>query len=162
MTISLSIEILKKNKLQIKIGSTERKLTSVNLYQSLDMSRPTVWYGSVVGATGTQINISDGINTQIYNGNFYYGSFGLSGGTINSTYYYYGGALIYSITSGSVDALTAFNFMNSGNALGLLGYVLSGSDSINGSFYNDTILGFSGNDLIYGNGGNDIIVGGGG
>lgn len=56
-----------------------------NLYKSIDMFHPYVWYGTPTIYNGSQIQVSDGVNTQNYFGSFYYSSNGTPGGTVTST-----------------------------------------------------------------------------
>ena len=131
-----------------------------NLYKSIDMFHPYVWYGTPTIYNGSQIQVSDGVNTQNYFGSFYYYSNGAPGGTVTSTEFFQNGALVYNITGASLSASTVYNYINNGDALGLLSYALSGNDIINGSSESDSLAGFSGNDTLYANGGDDILDGG--
>ena len=137
-------------------------MATVNLAQSVDMSNPLVWYGSVTVATSSQIQVSDGINLVNYYGSFtYFGGY-LSGGTITSATYAYYGSQFYSISGVNASAITALGYLNNGDGVGLLSYVLSGNDVVNGSSYGDTVVGYAGNDGLYGNNGDDILAGGAG
>ena len=61
---------------------------------------------------------------------------------------------------GSYSALTVESYLDSGNAPGLLSYIFSGADTLNGSPQSDVLNGFAGDDKVYGNGGNDLLEGG--
>ena len=60
----------------------------------------------------------------------------------------------------SLDAATAFRYIQSGNAVGMNTWALSGNDELNGSIYGDYLIGYNGDDVISGNAGNDTLNGG--
>lgn len=144
-------------------------MANVIFYQAAHMDQNSVWSGSVYEATSSDIILSDGYHGGIYYGlGFTYFSGAVVGGTLTG----YDAATNVNISSGTYDvaysvrglnvpAATAYNYIQSGNNVGLENIALSGSDSITGSQFDDVIFGFDGNDYLYGNGGSDLIRGGG-
>jgi Ca2+-binding RTX toxin-like protein len=94
---------------------------------------------------------------------------GVGGGTLSSYTYYVDDLIDVSITGFSFDAVAAFNYVKLGEDkdtkdynLELLRLILSGSDTITGSYFDDKLLGFGGNDVINGGYRQDVLKGGGG
>jgi len=143
-------------------------MATVNLYTQTDMSNSVIWYGTVYIANSSQILLSNGYYGGIYYGSgFKYSGYSVTGGTLTG----YDGAInvnTYSLTYNltisvrdlNLNAKTAYNYIQSGNALGLQEWALSGNDALNGSIYNDTLLSYNGNDTLNGGLGNDTMVGG--
>ncbi len=69
------------------------------------------------------------------------------------------GGLQYDVTSLNLSAVTFFSFSTSGNVDGLMQFVFSGNDTINGSPGNDSLNGYAGADSISGGAGNDTLDG---
>ncbi len=143
----------------------------INTYLQTDMTNASVWYGQVYSYTSSYILISDG-----YHGGAYFGS-GLtySGGrvvggiltgydsaiNVNSyTFLTNSYTITYSARGFSLDAATAYNYIQSGNAMGFQAWALSGNDTLTGSVYSDHLITYNGNDIITGGMGSDIIDGG--
>ena len=119
-------------------------------------------YGTVTWAGYDAIVIQVGSHTYEYYGNFSYDSYGNVYGTLTGYAEYYGNTLLGEAYNFSVDAATAFDAINAGNADGLIAYIARGSDIVYGSDYADNIAGFGGNDALIGYAGNDLIYGGAG
>ena len=133
----------------------------INLYQATDMINPQIFYGTVTSATSSSITIDNySGHSGIYTGSFFYSGNNLAGGTITSYTTYNNYSLAATINGVSLNALTVNAYLNSGDALGLYQFVLSGNDVITGSAVDDAITGYAGNDTIYGGSGNDLISGG--
>ncbi|WP_137886762.1 calcium-binding protein [Pseudomonas sp. 2FE] len=137
-------------------------MTTVTFYKSGDMFDTSVWYGDAVGDS-SHITISNGYQTGIYTGSFFYYSDGsLAGGTATGYSYSEGGVLQYAVSGANADALTVQYYLDYGYGESLQAYVLRSNDSINGSAYNDWLRGHDGNDLLLGNAGSDWLDGGNG
>jgi Ca2+-binding RTX toxin-like protein len=140
----------------------------VSLIAQTDMSYRSIWYGTVYRSTSSEIILSDGNNGgRYYGAGFTYSANRVSGGTLTG----YDGAinvnidsltydLTYTIRGLNLSASTAYNYIQSGDALGLQEWGLSGNDVLNGSIYSDTLLSYNGNDTINGGSGNDTMIGG--
>jgi hypothetical protein len=129
-------------------------MATFTFYQPADMLAPYIWYGSVTSHSSSQITISNGAGSSgTYYGSFTFSSYGLTGGTVTGYDSYNNYVIDYSVRNASIDALTLNNYLNSGNAIGLEQFVLSGNDQIIGSSGNDTLIGWGGNDTIDGGGG---------
>jgi len=136
-------------------------MANVNLYQATDMINPQIFYGSVTSATSSSITIDNHLgHSGTYTGSFFYSGNNLAGGTITGYTTYNNYSLGATVSGASVDVLTVNAYLNSGNAVGLNQFVLSGNDVITGSAVADAITGYAGNDTIYGGSGNDILIGG--
>ena len=143
-------------------------MATVNLFAQTNMSSSNIWYGTVYRNTSSEIILSNGYYGGIYYGSgFRYSGYSVTGGTLTG----YDGAInvnIYSLTYDlaitvrglNLSARTAYNYIQSGNALGLQEWALSGNDVLNGSIYNDTLLSYNGNDTLNGGLGNDTMIGG--
>lgn len=136
-------------------------MATINAYLRLNTVDPNVWYGTVTSATSSQLVISDGYNTGVYSGfGFAYNGNTVVGGTLTGYTQYVNGYLTGEVTNFAVPASVATYYI-SNNQLGpLLAYVLSGSDEIYGSAFNDSLAGYDGNDLISGGAGDDYLAGG--
>ena len=143
-------------------------MATVNLYTQTDMANPVIWYGTVYRNTSSQIILSDGYRGGIYYGSgFTYSGYSVNGGALTG---YDGGINVniytlsydptFTVRGLNLSAITAYNYIQSGNALGLQEWALSGNDVLNGSIYNDTLLSYNGNDTLNGGLGNDTMVGG--
>ena len=95
-----------------------------------------------------------------YNGSFSYSGNSLAGGTVTGYQSIDNYRLSATVTDVSINALTLKSFLDTGNALGLYEYALSGADQITGSSGSDTLLGFNGNDTLNGGAGADVLIGG--
>lgn len=137
-------------------------MATVNLYTSADMTAAYVWYGYVAGYSGSEIHISDGYHDAYYYGSFKYSNYGEVSGKLTGYSSYSGGNLEFTVTGIKMSAATAYNYVQSGDAFGLLTAVLAKNDTINGSAYDDVISGGDGKDVVNGNGGNDYLAGGNG
>lgn len=129
-------------------------------FHHINMDAATTWYGDVTIATASRIQVASGGYVQNYYGSFTYDLYGLSGGTVNATDYSEFGNKIYEISGGAYNALTVESYIDSGNTVGLFGYIFSGNDRLNGSPEDDVINAFSGSDQVSGAGGNDVLKGG--
>jgi Ca2+-binding RTX toxin-like protein len=136
-------------------------MATVNFYQSINMSNPRIFYGYVTNATSSSITINDYMGQSgTYNGSFSYSGNNLAGGTVTGYQSVDNYSLSATVTGVSVNALTLKSYLDTGNALGLYQYALSGADQITGSSGSDTLLGFNGNDTINGGNGADNLYGG--
>jgi Ca2+-binding RTX toxin-like protein len=124
------------------------------------MSSISFFYGEVSSYSSSHITISSGSSKGTYRGNFSFSSSGLVGGTVSGYEAYENDKLEAKFSGGNFSALTIYEYQLNGNAKGLLSYVLSGDDLINGSSGNDSLDAFNGNDKLYGNDGNDILSAG--
>jgi Ca2+-binding RTX toxin-like protein len=86
----------------------------------------------------------------------------VTGGTVTGTAYAENDTAIYTITDFSKQATTIAGFVGADDKQGLLKYVFSGDDDLNGSFQNDLLNGYNGADYMKGNGGADKLNGGAG
>jgi Ca2+-binding RTX toxin-like protein len=136
-------------------------MATVNFYQSINMSNPRIFYGSVTNATSSSITINNYMGQSgTYNGSFSYSGNNLAGGTVTGYQSVDNYSLSATVTGVSVNALTLKSYLDTGNALGLYQYALSGADQITGSSGSDTLLGFNGNDTLNGGNGADNLYGG--
>ena len=136
-------------------------MATVNFYQSINMSNPRIFYGYVTNATSSSITINDYMGQSgTYNGSFSYSGNNLAGGTVTGYQSVDNYSLSATVIGVSVNALTLKSYLDTGNALGLYQYALSGADQITGSYGSDTLLGFNGNDTINGGNGADNLYGG--
>ncbi|PZX14425.1 hemolysin type calcium-binding protein [Palleronia aestuarii] len=83
-------------------------------------------------------------------------------GDLESYFKTYRGTTYFEVTDVDRDASTLQSFVDRGDGFGALSYVLSGSDTLDGSFQDDRLIGFAGNYRLFGNGGYDVLFGGGG
>lgn len=128
----------------------------------MDMGSNNVFYGTITAATAQRITIVAGYARQDYTGSFTYNADAVSG-TLTGTSFsdsYTGHA--YNASGFATDAAIAAAYIQSGNTLPLITSVLSQSDTITGSQYNDRLFGFAGNDRLISLGGNDYLDGGAG
>jgi len=137
-------------------------MATVSFYQPQNMISASIFFGDVTSYSSSHVSLSYGNTSGTYYGSFSFNSTGLPGGTVTGYDQFIGGSLDYRVTGISKNALTVYNYLNSGNAQGLQQYVLSDADVIYGSTFGDSIQGWSGNDNLLGNSGNDIIKGGAG
>ena len=80
-------------------------------------------------------------------------------GTMTSyTGYVPDGSLAYSISGIHVDVSLFYNYVNTGNAYGLVTLLASGADTVTGGAGDDTARGAAGNDSFDGRGGVDTAV----
>lgn len=136
-------------------------MTVLNYSQAAKMNNPFIWYGYVTAATSSYITLSNyaGSSSTYYGNNLTYTGTQVSGGTLTGIDEYTNYRLDYTARGVNVNAVTAANLINAGNAYGVTSLALVGNDTINGSIYADYLIGYAGNDLIRGNGGNDYIDG---
>ncbi|MHA6686888.1 DUF4214 domain-containing protein [Mesorhizobium sp. A556] len=128
---------------------------------AVDMINPDVYYGTVVDATSTQIVISDGFNSSVYEGyGFIYSGYTVTGGTLTGYYAYQGSLLVGQVSDFSIPAPIAYAYIQQNNLAGLFQIGLSGDDLILGSAYSDALAGYGGHDAIDAGYGDDIVLGG--
>lgn len=135
-------------------------MATVNLNIATDMTGAYVWYGYVAGYSSSEIHISGGYHDAYYYGSFKYSNAGEVSGKLTGYASYYAGNLEYSVTGIKMSAATAYDYVMSGDAFGLLDAVLAKNDTINGSAYDDVVSGGNGKDVVNGNGGDDYLAGG--
>ena len=132
---------------------------SVAFYTARNMAASQTWYGSVTGATSTQLTISNGYNTGIY-----YGSFTYVGSTVFGTLTgfdeYAGSTLLFRGVNFSVNANFAASYINLNQLQSFFQLALVNNDYIIGSNQTDVLFGYAGKDLFYASLGSDIIDGG--
>ncbi|MBA3449483.1 MAG: hypothetical protein H0T56_18125 [Pseudaminobacter sp.] len=83
-------------------------------------------------------------------------------GTVTSIQYIVGGSTVLQVTGFSVPVSVILGFVSDNDAIGLLGVVLAGADTLTGTPLADVLYGFGGNDTLIGNAGNDTLNGGSG
>jgi len=138
-------------------------MSNVHFYQAVNMATPSIFYGNVTNATSSSITINDLMGKSgTYTGSFTYSGNSLAGGTVTGYQSYDNYSLSATVTGISANALTVKSYLDSGNALGLYQYVLSGADQITGTSGSDRLLGFDGNDILNGGLSNDTLDGGSG
>jgi Ca2+-binding RTX toxin-like protein len=129
-------------------------------YVAANMSSPSIWKGQITSVDSTHITISNGHLTGTYSGNFTFDPAGLTGGTMSGYTAYKDAVVIGELSGVSIDALTAVQYLNSGDAKGLYTYVFQNNDSISGSNFADKLSGYAGDDALSGEIGNDTLDGG--
>ena len=122
------------------------------IYYTAD--RPT-WTPKTVLPGPYGILYSDGVNSNLYIGNFQINGSTING-SVNSLESYIGNTLISKISDFNVNA----NIVGTG-AVNFYKTVLSGNDTIIGSNGNDTLYGYGPNSNFTGGAGDDIIWGAG-
>ncbi len=140
-------------------------MATVTFFSPTDMSNLSFSGLSLVGATASQITLSDNVHTDTIEGNFTYGGTQVFGTVTNIEEYTNstngrGPVLDVQISGLSVDANAAGNFILNNQVQALLQLALGGSNTITGSTGNDTLVGYTGNDVFIPNGGFDTIKGG--
>lgn len=133
-------------------------MTTVNIFQSLDMSKLSIDEPTIAEATASRITTLDGGETEHYFGSFTYSGEELSGGTVTRYERFEAGVKTHEVSGASLSAMTVANYIVNEDARGLMTYILSGADTLNGSNGNDVLIGFAGNDTINGGGGTDTAV----
>jgi hypothetical protein len=107
-------------------------MATVAFFTPTNMATAQVWLGTVTVATSTQITIASGSHTGTY-----FGSFSYVGSTVFGTLTAYtemnGATAIEQITGLSVDANTAFDYINGNQLPSLFATGLGGNDSISGT-----------------------------
>jgi Ca2+-binding RTX toxin-like protein len=131
----------------------EFQMAAVNFFVPTNMATSQTFAGTLTGATSSQITITDGFNTGIYQGQFTYSSTGQVSGTLLGYEQFAGSLLTEQVTGLHVDMSVAAGLINSNQVQALFQLALQG---------NDVIIGSSGNDVLFGYGGNDVIAPGGG
>lgn len=138
-------------------------MATATAYVAIDMLNPSIWYGYLYGANATRIVLTDySSKIAVYDGkNFKYTGYKVTSGTLTGygQYDYTSTSAEYIVSGLSLDAKTAYGYIQSGQATKLYSSALNGNDTINGSSSADTLRGFSGNDKICGNDGIDTIYG---
>ncbi len=129
---------------------------------AVDMTETYIWDGDVISYSGSQIHISDGYNHAYYYGSFSFPGSGGVSGKLTDYSSHIGSNLEYSVSGIKMSASVAYNYINAGDAFGLMNAVLAKNDTINGSAFDDVISGLGGNDIVIGNGGDDYLAGGNG
>lgn len=137
-------------------------MATLRAYAAIDLEYISTWYGYVTEASEGRIIIEAYPRKGVYEGNFSYNDFGISGGVLQKYSFFYGNSPAFIADGFSISALTAFVAINSNNATDFVGLVLSGPDNIQGSSFGDRLLGYDGDDLLFGNDGNDTLKGGAG
>ncbi len=110
----------------------------------------------------SNIHISNFIHQQDYYGTFNFDKNGNVSGNLISTYYHGFNSDFpdYSITDTSIDAKTAFGFIDRREINSLFSMLLYSDDFIGGTINSDNLIGFNGNDTLVGQIGDDILNGG--
>lgn len=133
----------------------------LSFYQTVDMLQSKLFYGDVTAFSGTSITIDDkNGNKATYYGNFIYDQFVLSSGILTGADVFIDYSMSYSLRDTYMDAVTIFDFVYYGDAIGLEKLILSYGDTIYGTANNDILAGWLGNDYIFGGAGNDVLYGG--
>jgi Ca2+-binding RTX toxin-like protein len=100
-----------------------------------------------------------GTHVELQGTGFTYFDGTLSGGTINTITVRDSGVIGFQITDMSLSGASFAFYQETGDSLGFLTDVFSGSDTITGSELADHLVGFAGDDVIEGAGGNDTLAG---
>lgn len=135
-------------------------MATVRAYAAVDMRDPGYLYGDYTKLTSTELVLSD----ELYDLHFVgygitYSSFGITSGTVTGFGSYYNGQLEVEVYDFNISARTVESYF--GAALEpLLSNVLSHSDTIYGSSFDDVLAGYSGNDYFIGKSGTNTIYGG--
>ncbi len=138
-------------------------MAQLTLSGSFNFSAAQDWEWEVIGAGATLITITNGAYKQTFTGNFAYDEEGVLSGLVTGTTFFQNNSAVYTVTGLSVSAAQLETHADTfGDTQQTYAYVLSGSDSIQGSSGNDGLLGYGGNDTINGGTGNDTINGGAG
>ena len=103
-------------------------MATVYLYSNLNMHNASVYYGTVLQATATEITISNGVDETIYQGNFTYDAAGVHG-TLNTIYSYTNGNVDFIAEGLNMDASVAYQDIQVlGNAQAFFQAALAGND----------------------------------
>ena len=120
-------------------------------------------FGRITQANSSFISVDYGGGTSTE----FYGSFSFNatnsavvGGTIGAIRSISNGAVSYTVDGMSLSATTFLGWLSSGQSSSAVSAILSGSDTMYGSEFDDTIRGYTGNDTIFGGGGSDQLDGG--
>lgn len=126
-------------------------LVTIGAGVSSDLEYGQVFYGSVVTATSTLIEIDAGTAVTDYSGqDFTYSGDAVTGGTLTGVSEYSNGSLFASATGLNVPAAVAYQYIEQNQLYQLFALGLSGNDTIVGSGAHDVLDGFGGNDTIIG------------
>ena len=126
-------------------------MATVYLYTNLNMHNATVYYGTVLEATASEIAISNGVDQTIYLGNFTYDASGAVHGTLNTIYSYVNWNVAWIADGLNMNASVAYEDIQVlGNAQAFLQAALAGDDQ----FY----IGATGTHLIDGYGGYNTLT----
>ncbi|OFW27555.1 MAG: hypothetical protein A3H97_13060 [Acidobacteria bacterium RIFCSPLOWO2_02_FULL_65_29] len=134
-------------------------MATVTVYRAGNMLNPVIWYGTLTSYSSSHITISAYPYVGTYYGSFTFTPTSLAGGTATGYTQSYLGSLDYTVTGVNADALTVYNYVQSGDAVGVQQYVLQYNDIIQGSAFADALRGWNGNDTIIGGGGSDTLLG---
>ncbi|MEQ9694052.1 calcium-binding protein [Shimia sp. SDUM112013] len=138
-------------------------MVTITGYRAIDMlGESSFWYGTVQSYSGRQITIVAGALRAQYTGNFSYDVYGNVYGQVTGYRQWASGVLTHALTNGNLDAYSVMRYSERNDTDGLMRYVLTGNDVINGSAYNDRLAGGNGADTLSGNNGNDTLDGGAG
>ncbi|MBB6182059.1 DUF4214 domain-containing protein [Pseudorhizobium flavum] len=133
----------------------------VEAYSSTNLVDPNSWFGDIVRATSTEIVISDGYRTAVYEGyGFSYIGYEVVGGTLTGYRDYYQGTLMNEAYNFALPAAAVSDYIDQNNLQGLFRTALNYDDVIYGSVYDDDLAGYDGYDVIYTGGGDDFVSGG--
>jgi hypothetical protein len=135
----------------------------VQLNRPQDLLVGTAFDGDLFEAGANRIVVSDGVSATVYEGAFFYTRFGfVQGGTLTAVTNYTRNAVDLAITGLSLDAATAFDFVDRGDLQGFYSIALAGDDVLLGSPGDDGLQGYAGNDAVSGAAGADRLDGGAG
>lgn len=136
-------------------------MATVEAYRSTNLVNPNSWFGDIVRATSTEIVISDGYRTAVYEGyGFSYFGYEVVSGTLTGYRDYYEGNLLNQIYGFALPAAAVSDFIDQNNLQPIFREALKYDDVIYGSAYDDDLAGYDGHDIIYSGGGDDFISGG--
>lgn len=124
-------------------------MASAQIYSSINMLDASVWYGTVVAATASVIQIVGGRNQTNYYGNFSYDGTGRVYGTLTGTTEIENGKIVATTTGLSVDATFAQYYIQSNNLQPFFQAAAAGDDQ----FYINSI----GTHIINGYGGYNTV-----
>ncbi len=126
-------------------------MATIYLYTNLNMHNASVYYGTVLEATASEIAISNGVDQTIYLGNFTYDASGAVHGTLNTIYSYVNSNVAWIADDLNMNASVAYEDIQVlGNAQAFLQAALAGDDQF--------VIGAIGTHLIDGYGGNNSLT----
>jgi Ca2+-binding RTX toxin-like protein len=136
-------------------------MATLNPYTPFNSDTFSLFEGDVTTATAEYVRFVAGAQVQelIGSGFVFAGEGDIVSGTLTQTRNWLDGALQYEISGLSHSVPSITSFFDAGDWQGLLNFLFSGSDMINGSGGNDVLNGYGADDTIFGGAGNDLLRG---
>jgi Ca2+-binding RTX toxin-like protein len=134
----------------------------VTFAQSVDLTDPSLWSGTLSDVSPFQVTFTGAAGSLALNGLFNFDPFSFTvSGTLSSIEALdSGNVLVLQATGINKDVAAAVDLILDGDVEGLLGHLLSGRDTVDGSTGADLVMSFGDHDLLRGRGGNDTMDGG--